>query len=367
MQEDMHYYGTYAMARAAGLTAPQAGTVAMAAQYVDDSTANDSEIHSDGGMMRTVATAHTNSQAIGNAADNHVEQRQVWVPFHFFPGNQGGTLSERLQCAKDGLLAREMVQNHIRHAVAAKDEYGLQLMGVTAHVYADTFSHYGFSGVSSRNNAVDSESFEFDVKNPEMLAYINDKYGRFLEKYGSSFLIANWRKLVSDGAEAVVASLGHGGVGTYPDRPFLKWKFTYEQSGKPSGWRMNPDTFLEACGKLHEAFSDFAGQAGLARNPVGFDSISEKVRGIIEQEAPMQGRIEAWKAAIRGGELFKPVADEALSYSADVWEQQKAGFNNLPSSADASRLDVYKFHQAAIYHRDHTLKQLLPRHGIVVL
>ena len=33
-----------------------------------------------------------------------------------------------------------------------------------AHVYADTFSHYGFSGVSSRNNKVDGSSFELDVE-----------------------------------------------------------------------------------------------------------------------------------------------------------------------------------------------------------
>jgi len=45
MQEDMHYYGTYAMARAAGLKVKDAKVVAYAAQYVDDSTANDSEVH----------------------------------------------------------------------------------------------------------------------------------------------------------------------------------------------------------------------------------------------------------------------------------------------------------------------------------
>ena len=38
-----------------------------------------------------------------------------------------------------------MVKNNINHAIAVKNEYGLQLMGITAHVYLDTFSHYGFS------------------------------------------------------------------------------------------------------------------------------------------------------------------------------------------------------------------------------
>ena len=45
MQQDMHYYGTYAMARAAGLAVKDAKILAYAAQYVDDATSNDSEVH----------------------------------------------------------------------------------------------------------------------------------------------------------------------------------------------------------------------------------------------------------------------------------------------------------------------------------
>ena len=51
MQEDMHYYGTYALARAAGLGVAHARVIAYAAQYVDDATANNSEVHRDGGMF----------------------------------------------------------------------------------------------------------------------------------------------------------------------------------------------------------------------------------------------------------------------------------------------------------------------------
>lgn len=121
MQEDMHYYGTYAMARAAGLKVKDAKIVAYAAQYVDDSIANDSEVHNDGGMFETTASAHTNPNIIKHAASDHTEQRHVWVPFHFFPGNKGKTLSEKLACSKDSGLAQEMVKNHIRHAVSVKN------------------------------------------------------------------------------------------------------------------------------------------------------------------------------------------------------------------------------------------------------
>nr|VFK43375.1 MAG: hypothetical protein BECKSD772F_GA0070984_11451 [Candidatus Kentron sp. SD]VFK48846.1 MAG: hypothetical protein BECKSD772E_GA0070983_11451 [Candidatus Kentron sp. SD] len=65
MQEDMHFYGTYAMARSAGIPADKAKIIAYAAQYVDDSTANDSDVHKDGGMFETVATAIAMTQAVG--------------------------------------------------------------------------------------------------------------------------------------------------------------------------------------------------------------------------------------------------------------------------------------------------------------
>ncbi len=367
MQEDMHYYGTYAMARAAGLEVKHAKVIAYAAQYVDDSTANDSEQHEDGGMFEATATAHTNSEAIKNAAADYAEQRKVWVPFHFFPGGEGKTLSEKLKCVKDSALAQEMVKNHIRHAVAVKDEYGLALMGITAHVYADTFSHYGFSGVSSRENKVDGQSFELDVKNEEVKAYIMGKFTGFLEKYTPKFLIKNYRNIVSKGASVVTGALGHGAVGTYPDRPFLRWKFTYTKNNRTSGWRNNHDTFLEGCEKIHKAFGDYAQLTNLSVNPAEFKDIKTKVSEILAVEANKEDRINAWKKAINNGGLFEKSDNEALEYSPDDWEKQTHNFEALDGSHDMINKDVYRFHQAAIYHRNYTLKQLLPKHSIMVL
>jgi len=367
MQEDMHYYGTYAMARAAGLKVKDAKVVAYAAEYVDDSTANVSEVHKDGGMFETTASAHTNKEVIKNAVADHTEQRHVWVPFHFFPGNEGGTLSENLSCGKNSDLAQEMVKNHIRHAVSVKDEYGLTLMGVMAHVYADTFAHYGFSGVSSRNNEVDGESFELIVKDPEVKAYIMNKFSSFFTKYAPRFIIKNYRNIASEGANAVTGALGHGGVGTYPDRPFLKWRFNYKKNNKDSGWRDNPATFMEACEKLHAAFSEYAEKAGIANNPVSFESIRSKVDVILRFEADKEGRSGAWINAINNNELFEKADDEALHFSKDDWEQQKDDFKDLENSHEMKEKEVYQFHQAVIYHRDYALKNLLPKHGVIVV
>lgn len=367
MQEDMHYYGTYAMARAAGLVVKDAKVVAYAAQYVDDSTANDSEVHEDGGMFQTIATAHTNSEAIANAAADHLEQRRVWVPFHFFPGNKGETLSKKLKCVKDSKLAQEMVSNHIRHAVSVKKEYGLALMGIMAHVYADTFSHYDFSGVSSKYNKVDGSSFELDVKDKKAKAYIMGKFSSFLNKYTPTFIIKNFRNFVSKGASVATGALGHGAVGTYPDRPFLRWRFTFKKDDRDSGWRVNSANFLEACEQLHGAFSLYAKEAQIIKDPVAFESIKDRVGKILSLELAKEGRIEAWVEAVEKGDLFPVQPNEALFFSKHDWEQQKDDFEDLTSADQMIEKDVYKFHQAAIYHRDYTLKQLLPRHGIVVL
>ncbi|KAF3981591.1 MAG: hypothetical protein HFP78_06360 [Methylococcales symbiont of Hymedesmia sp. n. MRB-2018] len=377
MQEDMHYYGTYAMARAAGLKVKDAQVIAYAAQYVDDSTTNDSEQHEDGGMFETTATAHTTKEEIVTSfwkkitgwldkKEINVEQRKVWVPFHFFPGGEGYSLSEKLKCVKDSSLAQTMVKNHIRHAVSVKDNYGLALMGIMAHVYADTFSHYGFSGVSSRGNDIVGKSIKLHIENEEMKKYLLKKYDGFMSKYVNRFRVKNWRKAASKMANVNEIALGHGAVSTYPDRPFLRWEFDYK-NGNHSGLRDNHATFLEGCEKIHKAFSDYARQADIQVNPVEFDTIKEKVSDILAIEANKEGRIEAWKRAINNNDLFDSLSDEALDYSADEWNTQTDDFMDLANSYEAIETNVYKFHQAAIYHRNYTLKQLLPKHNIMVL
>jgi len=109
-------------------------------------------------------------------------------------------------------------------------------MGITAHVYADTFSHYGFSGVSSRGNKVDNGSFKFheevegfDTKSalePTTLDYLVERRSRFFMKNGEhGELIENINSLIG---EAGSGALGHGSVTTYPDMPYLILSFEYE-------------------------------------------------------------------------------------------------------------------------------------------
>nr|VFK40292.1 MAG: hypothetical protein BECKSD772F_GA0070984_105720 [Candidatus Kentron sp. SD]VFK44425.1 MAG: hypothetical protein BECKSD772E_GA0070983_103730 [Candidatus Kentron sp. SD] len=159
---------------------------------------------------------------------------------------------------------------------------------------------------------------------------------------------------------------------TYPDRPFLRWKFTYKDTGRrdntDSGLRDNPVTYLEACEKLHGAFSEFSEKAGISVEPVQFEDIKKKVKSVLKVEADKEGRIYAWKRSTENGNLFKVTEqDKSLHYSPYFWEQQKEDFEYMENSQEMIQKQVYRFHQAAGYHRHYTLKQLLPKHNILVV
>ena len=366
MQTDMHYYGTYAIARMAGFTPKDAQTIAYSAQFVDDSTKSDSDEHADGGLIYGIATAHSNGQVAKNRLVDQIEQKRVWTPFHFIPGGKGTTLEQKLVCQKDSLIAQEMFNNHIHFA--KNSNFGLHLIGIASHVYADTFSHYGFSGISTDNNSVDPNSITLiDVKDKGMEAYLMNKYNAFLKKYAPDIIIKCWRWIANKAAEQFSGALGHGGVGTYPDRPFLHWQFTYNNSKQLSD-RNNRETFLEGSEKLYNKLVEF-GQAYTPEHKANtpFDNVKATIADILNTEAPMAERIEKWCNAVNNSELFEKAETEYLSYDHKIWEQQKTiEFHTLASSTEATKLDVYKFHQAAIYHRYYVLKDLLPQHGIVV-
>ena len=269
----MHYYGTYAIARAAGLKPQDAKIIAYSAQYVDDSIHTDSEENKhDGGLLYAVATAHHPTQAVEDHILHETRgQRRMWVPFHFYPGNKGDTLSKKLICQKDSPIVNEMFDNHINRT-KENLPYTLHLIGIASHVYIDTFSHYGFSGLSSRNNKVDQSTFDFlKDKNKDL----QDHPENFRKKYKKELHRKNWRKSINKQSfrnrfaekhpkiagclsSWTTNALGHGSVATCPDLPFLEWSFTYQNNGEFSGQRDNPKTFLEGCEKLHKKLVRFS-------------------------------------------------------------------------------------------------------------
>ncbi len=225
MQIDMHYYCTFAMARAAGLAPEDSRIIATAAQFVDDNAGKDTIKFKDGARLDVDATAH---HFLDVANIDPEDQRHVWVPFHFIPGNEGEEYTEKLICRKNSRVAQELVHHHIQ---LSEKNYYLPLLGITAHVFAGTFSHYGFSGVSSRKNRINEQTLNIvneDQFEEDLQKHISHKGERFRNRYGrEGGFLPNikrlWQSVKSEAAETGSGALGHGAALTYPDRPYMHW------------------------------------------------------------------------------------------------------------------------------------------------
>jgi len=177
MYKDFHYYGTYVAARYAGYAPNEAQTIAHSAQYVDDS------IHSrlinkgeQGIDFQPIPTCHTTGElcwtTIGSGPSIS-ELHQVWVPFHFLPGNyrsqalpdpnssmrirnytgpqhDSGIFTSwnyddrakwefKLQCLPDSPISTAMINEIIDKYKGQPHE--LHLIGLRMHVLADTAAH----------------------------------------------------------------------------------------------------------------------------------------------------------------------------------------------------------------------------------
>ena len=375
MQIDMHYYGVYAMARAAGLTREASGRIATASELVDDNAEEAHVEFGDGGRLDLMPTAHHTTDTQNR---NEEMQRKVWVPFHFIPGNRGRTVAERLVCRKDSAIAREVVDHAVRMANRA---FGPQLIGITAHVYADTFSHYGFSGASCPVNRVDTgESGPVDADEAASEARRSrDKFiagGDEEHDDGGHWWTDMTEHLVAEFAEVASGALGHAGVATWPDKPFLVWTAVFEHEVPAREVRQrrdNPKTFFEGCRALHRMFCKVGREAPHLRErvPTRFGDIEERVQAILATVGDKGVRSEAWKAAAMDG-AFAVDPEEIPQYAGQEWLQTlqdwraRQGTDHAVRSQEVVESDTFRFYQAAAIHRTFVLRDLLPTHGLAV-
>jgi len=366
MQIDIHYYAAYVMARLAGLRPGAARTIATASQYVDDAVAADIQDHENGNKLAPIVTSHKLMELIENRDVN--DQPFVWVPFHFFPGNKGKDFTEKLICRKDSPLINELID----HYLDLHDRpFALELMGLAAHVYADTFSHAGFSGISSTRNKIDADSIRPLNASAPTATYLDKKLDSFFRMFG--FQGGLWtnvrRSIISDGAEIASGALGHGAVAVLPDLPYLKWSFRYEHSPEIVK-RNNAVVFLEACRKLHTMFQRFLSKSqghDDGTSGIDFTRVEDHIKDILSFQGGKTQRLEKWRTAFNKGELGIKPGERIRVYDPGPWDKQRNHFPGLEKPEKVAASNVYRFYQAASLHRHYLLRELLPKHNLVVI
>lgn len=360
MQIDFHHAVTYVAARLGGLAAADAAVVAHAAQYVDDAVHDGPLEFATGERYQRVTSAHkTLDWRNADGADN----RLVWVPFHFLPGDEAppagmapaDAFLHRMMCRPDSAVAREMLHD----CVARRDlPYALHRLGVALHTYVDTFAHQQFVGVVCELNRLSS------VEALPRPAYVGTPVWHDLT--GGVAMLEHFV------AEHVPVPVGHASALTLPDLPFLTWTFTRENGERVD--RDNPADFLAAARGAFNAVRRYvAGDPGLpdAELPsADAAAIDRLLRGTLAIEG--ETRHAAWLQAIARGEFsFGAEAVAYVDHGPGSWKE--AALGDDPDDDREHRFTFTdrfmgshwkRFHDAVQHQRLFILHELLPRHGL---
>lgn len=355
MQIDMHFAGTYIVARAAGFPDDEARVIANSAQYVDDSVTTGFVRFDNAGVFQRTATANTMA-SLGNL--NELNNHLAWLPFHFLPGDMGQGHPERLICRPNSEVAKDMVAESI---VDAGQPWFLHRYGITAHVFCDTFAHQGFAGMIHQVNGVTD---------------LTCHDGTVEAKQGWLTRLQNW---AVDSYNKVrgreVAMLGHGLAQTFPDLPWLRWSYVNGLGQKVE--RDNLAIFTEALDELCGVFRRFRAGDPFAKVEA---RLPEPLRSAVIRNLDAIRDLDAHKRLERWLQLL---AEDAfglgkvdLRYDADSWRHTAL---KVDKDFDFDALDAFRvvafpegflesnwklFHDAAKDHRHAILRRILPRYNL---
>lgn len=253
MDVDFHYYATYAAAKFAGWNTSDAETIAYSAQFVDEfdwSYGSSSEPWSFSTYMLPSAkmgafrfdkldlTTGASSirprrtvQSPGEVATALHIRKDIWIPFHFLPGNYDIKGSERyeeyfnregcsdknfnLLCRPFSPLALAMINELLafnRDHTGYDYLYLLQLVGVRMHVFADTWAHQDFvgDGIKAINDCLGY--YNFLEQRKDCLEQLNCD-------------VTSWSSVnlgYSPNVQLPRSYLGHGKLGRFPDYSWAK-------------------------------------------------------------------------------------------------------------------------------------------------
>ena len=341
---------------------------------VDDATSNDVVKLPNEALYQPVCSAH---KSLDYKNFDELSDHHVWVPFHFLPGNCSLPAGEgeeinfavRLVCKANSYIAQDMVRECILHH---NEPNALHRLGITMHVYADTWAHQGFAGIKHDVNSVN---------------YLedNDEWSSNLINDVANFFQEAFDPIISKFITGVIP-LGHAAVLSYPDKPYLKWH--YEDYNGTTRLRNNPANFVDAAKNMFTAMKKF--RLGDPEAVVtGLPEETAALLATLFQEINSEDktiRHKQWLKYIRTGKFSVEQDGEMVAIEDSVeyidegpgsWEHGYINTNKLLelfSFADPDERykefmesNWKKFHDALKDHHYFLTRKLFPRYGLCVV
>jgi hypothetical protein len=151
MDKEFHFYITYIIAQRSGFSDEDSYTIAYASQYTDDNTVRYSISGGDPDPFKTYI-----SQTI-DITQPQATLMRIYPTFHFMPGADQDLFAPSA-CRHDGKLhLLNTIPNGTNGKTVLQDALAsgnLYRIGVTVHMYTDTFAHQNFLGFDDSFNSL---------------------------------------------------------------------------------------------------------------------------------------------------------------------------------------------------------------------
>jgi hypothetical protein len=315
MKKDAHYYALLAMSRSVGIEKETAHKIAYASQFVDDAKVNKITLAADnpsdllsqlGDEIINAATCHSYSDL---STYNYSSMTANTSAFHFVPGCEGRNFPKKMRCKKESKIIKSIVEEAVNNADPIK-------LGITLHAYADTFSHQGFSGIASKVNDVEGvrENNQIYISNYQLL---KEKRWKEIGTRITTFL----SELIKD---RVVPAYGHGQVYSYPDIPYLEWRYEYDATDNFSSQYqvsrvMNKERFIEAFKKIKDILQKFLENNDQYRDDSVVEVDYEEFYSILTARKVEEELIADWKDFMLAKGLLSSSDQNIIEYDNNIW------------------------------------------------
>lgn len=368
MEISSHYYALLALCRTVGLNKDASHKIAYASQFVDDAKINCLD-GDDGFNIQNIASCHSYTKI---RTFNYEAMINNTVAFHFPPGCEGNTFTEKLICKENSPIIRQIIEEDI--------ESEPEVLGMYMHIYADTFAHQGFSGLLSKENDIE------DLKEDNLLLFQNGFWDGVLNSFKKIKILSTFTE--EKDFDDFMPAYGHGQANHNPDIPYLKWSYDYthdrcNEDNREKQIVNNVERFERAFIAIKQYLEMYL-RKNLKYADVNFEQTKQaddlvSFFNILKARETTKNKIKSWQKYLVDNKYYDEAADkEVLTYDETLWIKElivnydeKSKLHKTRTVKDVKLVEGYeetswlKFTTASLTYKVR-LKELCKENGLTI-